>query len=272
MRFLGELRGFMQRVMMAVVGASALVIACDTSPAGPSSLDDFEDTDDRALLNCGNPDQSGNLCGFWRGEVPGRFDQFINRCQRACVAYNAGEDLLRQLCDELNALAILQANSAGALLDAGTRAHCGNVPNRWGNRTDQCIPCDEFARRSDPPQAQEGKVLFFTKASRGWSRIRIWLDGAYIGALTRYLSSDPPGCDFADEARVVATRAPGRYSFRAEDNHGGTWDGTVQIERGGCYLAELTCSSGDCSSDVQKSVRAPSPAQRPEPSALNPSR
>ena len=145
MRTLGERRGFMQRLMMAVVGASALVIACET-PTVPSDRDrdrDFFEDDDRAFLNCGNPDQSGNLCGYWRGDVPPIFDQFINRCQRACVAKAAGEDVLRQLCLELDALAHLpMVGFAGP----GPRAHCGNVPNRWGNRADQCIPCDEFAR------------------------------------------------------------------------------------------------------------------------------
>ena len=250
MRTLGERRGFMQRLMMAVVGASALVIACDNSsdnsPTGPSVRDFFED-DDRAFLDCGNPDQSGNLCGYWRGEVPGMFDQFINRCQRACVASNAGEDVLRQLCMELDALARIPPSPGFA--GPGPRAHCGNVPNRWGNRADQCIPCDEFARRSPGPTTQntQGWVVFYTKASRGWSSIRVLVDGEFEGTLMSYRTSDFDQCPrSSSRAHVVAWRNPGTYRYQAESNRGASWSGSVTFYADDCRLVELTCSDGDC--------------------------
>ena len=91
-----------------------------------------------------------------------------------------------------------------------------------------------------PPPNSNGSVVFWTRTDHGGGPISVYLGGSYIGRITQTLSRPPSDCETRDGARVVATRSPGNYSFRAEDTGGGNWSGTVTITRGSCLLFELS--------------------------------
>ena len=104
----------------------------------------------------------------------------------------------------------------------------------------------DFAVERGGPR--DGKVVFWTSATRGWQRIRIWVEGRYVGALTSLLNSRPSGCDSPNAAMVVVTLPPGTYSYRAEADSGTNWTGnTFTIRNGSCTRKGLTCRDGDCS-------------------------
>ena len=90
-----------------------------------------------------------------------------------------------------------------------------------------------------PEKPPEGWVIFYTKASGGWSSIRIWVDGKSEGTLTR--TAEFTGCPRSSASSyVVAWRPPGSYSFRAESDRGATWGGTASFYAADCRLIELT--------------------------------
>ena len=98
------------------------------------------------------------------------------------------------------------------------------------------------------PPTTEGKVAFWTNATRGWSNISITLDGSYIGSLTQY-RDEAPRC-VSSASTVVATRAPGTYRYRAEDEDNSLlWDSSnITIAAGRCLRFRLSCGDDrDCS-------------------------
>ena len=90
----------------------------------------------------------------------------------------------------------------------------------------------------DPPRDTNGSVVFWSGTDHGGGPISVYLDGTFIGRITHTLSRAPSDCETSDGARVTATRAPGTYSFRAEDS-GHRWTGAVTITSGGCLRYEL---------------------------------
>ena len=102
-----------------------------------------------------------------------------------------------------------------------------------------CLLYELTGGGTGPPPNTDGSVVFWTRTDHGGGLISIYLGGRYIGRITHTLSGPPSDCETSDGARVTATRAPGRYSFRAEDSSS-SWSGTVTIASGRCLLFELT--------------------------------
>ena len=102
-----------------------------------------------------------------------------------------------------------------------------------------------FVVRINP---RPGYVAFWTDATRGWSRISVRFDGSYIGALTRY-RDEAPSCHDSSASSVIVTRAPGTYSYSAEDDSGNpSWSGEVTVTASRCLRYRIHCGEDrDCS-------------------------
>jgi hypothetical protein len=98
-------------------------------------------------------------------------------------------------------------------------------------------------------QPTTGNLAFSTTASRGWSSIDVFVDGRYIGSLSRYYSTQnaTSSCTPVPDARVVATISAGTHSYSARTENGASWSGSDTISAGGCREVVLTCSNNDCS-------------------------
>lgn len=99
------------------------------------------------------------------------------------------------------------------------------------------------------PQPTTANLAFSTTASRGWSSIDVYVDGRYIGSLSRYYSTQgsASSCTAVPDARVVATISAGTHSYSARTESGASWSGSNTISAGGCREVVLTCSNNDCS-------------------------
>ena len=106
------------------------------------------------------------------------------------------------------------------------------------------------------PEPELGSVVFWTNATEGWTQIDVWLNGASIGSLTEYRDSTPSECTVSGNDRVVATRAPGNYSYRAQTQDGEVyWEGQVMLTAGGCVRYLLHCGDDRmCGPDVPETA------------------
>ena len=114
------------------------------------------------------------------------------------------------------------------------------------------------------PRVPEGKVVFWTDARSGWSRIDISAGlSSHIGSLTRSLDS-PPNCDVDDAARVVYTNSPGDYTYQARSGAGHLmWNGTVRVVDRGCRSVRLGCGSDRTCSSPPSTTPPPPPPTPP---------
>ena len=107
------------------------------------------------------------------------------------------------------------------------------------------------------PTPPEGKVVFWTDATRGYSRIDIKLTPGNFapaspknnpdGSLTRYLNGPPVNCDVSNAAMVVAELDPGVWSYRADRDGDTRWAGDITIRASQCLKVRLGCGPDrDC--------------------------
>lgn len=114
-----------------------------------------------------------------------------------------------------------------------------------------------------PTPPAQGKVGFWTSASRGWQSISITFSGQQVGNLTLYADRSPGDCNSPGNGFVVVTRAPGTYTYSARTESGSVWtEKPVTVTAGGCLRVELTCPNGDCGGGAAPSPTIPSPNGR----------
>ena len=139
----------------------------------------------------------------------------------------------------------------GLSFSAGSRTLYG-TPTTAGNysMTYRVVDSDgDFATLTFALVVAEptGSVVFWTDASRGWSRIDVEVGGVRRGSLTTYLDSSPEDCSSQARGRVVVTLPPGKYQYRAVSDTGTEWTDTIEVTTGRCLRYRLSCPNGDCS-------------------------
>lgn len=88
-----------------------------------------------------------------------------------------------------------------------------------------------------------GDVSFWTNVTTyGFGHIYIYVEGSYLGSLTKYYDSTPD-CSYASDV-VRFTGVPGTYNYSAISDDGHTWSGTFTIQADLCTTFLLYSNAG----------------------------
>lgn len=86
----------------------------------------------------------------------------------------------------------------------------------------------------------QGRATFWTSQTTGWSKIDVYIGGAFAGSISGYYNATP-SC--GSSGNVTITRNPGTYAYTAKSDDGDTWAGNVTISANGCITIRLDFSS-----------------------------
>lgn len=94
-----------------------------------------------------------------------------------------------------------------------------------------------YASTSSAPYGYgNGRLTFWTDSGNGGA-VKIYLDGAYVGKLTKYFTKGSPDC--GDAGTLSINQPAGTYRLEAK-SESRSWSGTVTVTRDRCMIQGLS--------------------------------